>query len=576
MGKNRSAEGSKKRRHTPSASPAEKKSRKSSKKVRPTAVEVSPVPTVTDLDPISTPMASPSPSLKTSDVPDHVDTGVADLDGDSLSATRQDDLDLPSDPEIAPHNVVFPAQLRRSNRKHEGPSVFIPPSESEGYQFSSSEPIPEDDPSRSESSDSSVGSQLSAGNCFSSLFYFSLAKENWNSMSKRACSPERVLSRAVLPLSEIFRLLKSQGLLGTIVSAQPFERSVIVEFYANLSDRFSVVGSRGYGKVYVRGSFYSVTPAPINDFYKCPNEVSSKPSVSKDTLAFVLTAKVLKKWPGPKSALHVSKLTQLYSVLFKIGISNWFPTTHNATLNPTQAEFLWCITHDHKINIGDLIFNQIGVLANSRTEREHLPFPSLIYQLLIKQGLPTCDATLLDPPGRPITIHGKVISEHFADMPVVNPSVVQPVPSAKKAPIVSASIPPPVDVDQLLRTLAHSGQKGGVATTRTPAASTKTKDKGKEKASLLTPPPHISRDEDDLDVISLLFVSLMPILLTVGNFYVATATVLTGEFLLKLDSDQIYAKGGDYWRQISTDKEIRLTWEVKISERFVPMFILEI
>ncbi|XP_012836828.1 PREDICTED: uncharacterized protein LOC105957453 [Erythranthe guttata] len=236
------------RRHTPSASPAEKKSRKSSKKVRPTAVEVSPVPVTTDLDPVSTLVASPSPSLKTSDVPDPVDTGMADLDGDSLSATPQDDL--PSDPEVAPRNVEFPFQLHRSNRKHEGPSVSTPASVSKGQQSSSSEPIPEDDPLRSESSDSSVGSQLSAG------------------------------------------------------------------------------------------------------------------------------------------------------------ISNWFPTTHNAILNPTQAEFLWCITHDLKINIGKLIFNQIGALANSQTEREHLPFPSLIYQLLIKQGLPTRDATLLDPPGRPITIHG--------------------------------------------------------------------------------------------------------------------------------------------------------------------------
>ncbi|XP_012845373.1 PREDICTED: uncharacterized protein LOC105965377 [Erythranthe guttata] len=528
MGKNRSAEGSKKRRHTPSASPAEKKSRKSSKKVRPTVVEISPVPVTTDLDPVPSPVASPSPSLKTSDVPDPVDTGVAVLDGDSLSGTPQDDL--PSDPEVAPHSVEFPVQLRRSNRKNEGPSASSPASVSEGQQSSSSEPIPEDDPLRSESSDSSVGSQLSAGNCFSPLFYSALAKENWDSMSKRACSPERVLSRSVLPLSGIFRLLKTQGLLGTIVSAQPFERSVIVEFYANLSDRFSVVGSRGYGKVYVRGSFYSVTPALINEFYKCPNEVSSKPSVSKDTLASVHTAKVLKKWHGPKSAFHVSKLTQLYSVLFKIGISNWFPTTHNATLNPTQAEFLWCITHDFKINIGELIFNQIGALANSHTEREHLPFPSLIYQLLIKQGLPTRDATLLDPPGRPITIHGKVLSEHFADLPPVDPTVVQTVPRVKKAPIVAASvpivaasIPPPVDVvtkdeltrfqesiqaqlaqgfasiqDQLLRTLAHSGQKGGVATTPTPAASTKTKDKGKKQASLLTPPQPSSRDDDDL------------------------------------------------------------------------------
>ncbi|XP_012840357.1 PREDICTED: uncharacterized protein LOC105960699 [Erythranthe guttata] len=429
MGKNRSAEGSKKRRHTPSASPAEKKSRKSSKNVRPNVVEVSHVPVAADLDPISTPVASPSPSLKTSDVPDPVDTGVADLDGDSLSATLQDDLI--SDPEVAPP---------------QRPSVSTPLSESEVHQSSSPEPIPEDDPLRSESSDSSVSSQLSAGNCFSTLFYSALAKENWDSMSKRACSPERVLSRAVLPLSGIFRLLKSQGLLGTIVSAQPFERSVIVEFYANLSDHFSVEGSRGYRKVYVRGSFYSVTPALINEFYKCPNEVSPKPSVSKYTMAFVLTAKVLKKWPGPKFSFNVSKLTQLYSVLFKIGISNWFPTTHNATLNPTQAEFLWCITHDLKINIGELIFNQIGALANSRTEREHLPFPSLIYHLLIKQGLPTRDATLLDPHGRPITIHGKVLSEHFVDLPPVDPSVVQTVPRAKKAPIVSASVPPPVDV----------------------------------------------------------------------------------------------------------------------------------
>ncbi|XP_012832501.1 PREDICTED: uncharacterized protein LOC105953387 isoform X2 [Erythranthe guttata] len=208
------------RRHTPSASPAEKKSRKSSKKVRPTAVEVSPVPVTTDLDPVSTLVASPSPSLKTSDVPDPVDTDMADLDGDSLSATPQDDL--PSDPEVAPRNVEFPFQLHRSNRKHEGPSVSTPASVSKGQQSSSSEPISEDDPLRSESSDSSVGSQLSAGNCFSNIFYSALAKENWDSMSKRACSSERVLSRVVLALSGIFRLLKSQGLLGTIVSAQPF------------------------------------------------------------------------------------------------------------------------------------------------------------------------------------------------------------------------------------------------------------------------------------------------------------------------------------------------------------------
>ncbi|XP_012853828.1 PREDICTED: uncharacterized protein LOC105973352 [Erythranthe guttata] len=422
MGKNRSAEGSKKRRHTPSASPAEKKSRKSSKKVRPTVVEISPVPVTTDLDPVPSPVASPSPSLKTSDVPDPVDTGVAVLDGDSLSGTPQDDL--PSDPEVAPRSVEFPVQLLPPCLKVNNPLLL-------------------------------------------SLF----------------------LRMTLCVLNPLIHLWALNSLLVTV-------------------------------------SLLSSIPLLLKKI----GIVSSKPSVSKDTLASVLTAKVLKKWPGPKSVFHVSKLTQLYSVLFKIGISNWFPTTHNATLNPTQAEFLWCITHDLKINIGELIFTQIGALANSRTEREHLPFPSLIYQLLIKQGLPTRDATLLDPPGRPITIHGKVLSEHFADLPPVDPTVVQTVPRVKKAPIVAASvpivaasIPPPVDVvtkdeltrfqesiqaqlaqgfasiqDQLLRTLAHSGQKGGVATTPTPAASTKTKDKGKKQASLLTPPQPSSRDDDDL------------------------------------------------------------------------------
>ncbi|KAE8652915.1 hypothetical protein Csa_004530 [Cucumis sativus] len=135
-------------------------------------------------------------------------------------------------------------------------------------------------------------------------------------------------------------LINQAGLSRTILNVGPFYPKLIREVIANLSSDFDDPSSPDYQTIHVRGRTLVISPYVINTFLGLtPSENADLPTHSTDTLASVLTGGSLIVWPLtgiPSAALSVK-----YAILHKIGIVNWFPSSHASSVSVALASFLF-------------------------------------------------------------------------------------------------------------------------------------------------------------------------------------------------------------------------------------------
>ena len=138
----------------------------------------------------------------------------------------------------------------------------------------------------------------------------------------------------------IMELINQAGLSRTILNVGPFYPKLIREVIANLSSDFDDPSSPDYQTIHVRGRTLVISPYVINTFLGLtPSENADLPTHSTDTLASVLTGGSLIVWPLtgiPSAALSVK-----YAILHKIGIVNWFPSSHASSVSVALASFLF-------------------------------------------------------------------------------------------------------------------------------------------------------------------------------------------------------------------------------------------
>ncbi|XP_057770949.1 uncharacterized protein LOC130990738 [Salvia miltiorrhiza] len=179
-------------------------------------------------------------------------------------------------------------------------------------------------------------------------------------------------------------LLQDRGMWGTVVNVFPYDAEIVREFYVNLMTEAFDPKSVKFGKVFVRGKVFDFSPSAINKACYTANTNTDDVEVDDDEMTRELTGGKLKAWTSKFAA---STLSWKYSVLHKIAVYNWLPSKNTTALTKEQAEFVFKVGKPLAFNFGEQVFANISRAAFKSTGGSMLPFPSLIYNLLVQQKL---------------------------------------------------------------------------------------------------------------------------------------------------------------------------------------------
>ncbi|KAA0067052.1 uncharacterized protein E5676_scaffold14G00640 [Cucumis melo var. makuwa] len=104
------------------------------------------------------------------------------------------------------------------------------------------------------------------------------------------------------------------------------------EFIVNLPDEFNDPSSVDYQTVHIRGFKFMISPAVINGFLGNTVDIDCSPSCPTiEVLATVLSGGTLSTWPV--NGIPTAALSVKYAILHKIGIANWFPSSHASSIS---------------------------------------------------------------------------------------------------------------------------------------------------------------------------------------------------------------------------------------------------
>ncbi|KAA0035515.1 envelope-like protein [Cucumis melo var. makuwa] len=130
-----------------------------------------------------------------------------------------------------------------------------------------------------------------------------------------------------------FHLEESAGLSKTISDVGPFYPQLIREFVVNLPADFNDPSSPDYQIVHIRGLKFLISPTVINGFLG--NALSNNFSPSSPST-------------DPTNGIPVVALSVKYTILHKIGIANWFPSSHASSVYVALGTFLYRICNDDR------------------------------------------------------------------------------------------------------------------------------------------------------------------------------------------------------------------------------------
>lgn len=233
-------------------------------------------------------------------------------------------------------------------------------------------------------------------------------------MVKREIFCERLLNKSEFGELGFLDSLKNHKLLGMVTKLKPSVKDIVLEFYANLVTGANDHKSPMFHKVFVRGHLFDFSPAIINDYYGSHRPVVEC-EATYDQIISELTASVCSNWPGSKSFPAV-ELSLKYSVLHKIALKNWMPSTHSTGVNKPLAKLLYMIGLSCYFDIGQLIYDQIVGNAEVLFTYQVLPFPSLIYGVLMSQiDIKKSKEVLVTLPGE-LRILKKLLSGKHVDV----------------------------------------------------------------------------------------------------------------------------------------------------------------
>ncbi|KAM6600626.1 hypothetical protein CsatA_020235 [Cannabis sativa] len=153
----------------------------------------------------------------------------------------------------------------------------------------------------------------------------------------------------------VYNMLKERQWVDTLIGFDGYVDRIVKEFYANITDEFLDEDSFMFGKVFVRGHWYSFTVKDVAETLNLPMGIEPT-DVEFDR------QKVFGYLSGDNEielsdTMHMSQLTYQHAAFMRFALSNWFPCS-----DP-----------------------QIVSLRKGKKPRLNLIFPHLIYKILSNQ-----------------------------------------------------------------------------------------------------------------------------------------------------------------------------------------------
>ncbi|XP_019168105.1 PREDICTED: uncharacterized protein LOC109163844 [Ipomoea nil] len=226
---------------------------------------------------------------------------------------------------------------------------------------------------------------------------------------------------------DILPLLSEVGLLKTVTDVCPYSKLLTYEFYCNLSDEIDDLAGPRPMQIFIRGRWYVFGPDMINDYYGLP-AVQEKDVTDWNLVAKTLTGGQTTSWPtGDKDYLLSSHLTSKYVILHRLALHNWLPSAHFNTVGKLLAGFLFRIGTKMKLDLGKWIYYHILTLTHPREQKVRLPFPNLIFGILISQRLKPMTSEVISPTLL-YTVEKRLLSgDHIKDVvPITAPTNSEP------------------------------------------------------------------------------------------------------------------------------------------------------
>ncbi|TYK27876.1 uncharacterized protein E5676_scaffold384G00590 [Cucumis melo var. makuwa] len=170
---------------------------------------------------------------------------------------------------------------------------------------------------------------------------------------------------------------------------------LIRELIVNLPDEFSNPSSPDYQTVHIRWFKFVISPTVINGFLGNIVDIDCSPSCPTEILATVLSGGTLSTWPV--NGIPAAALSIKYATLHKIGIANWFPSSHASSISAALGTFLYQICNDDKVDTGAFVYNQLLRHVGSFGVKVPIALPRFFSSLLLHLNGAVLTAT--DAPG---------------------------------------------------------------------------------------------------------------------------------------------------------------------------------
>ncbi|KAA0059849.1 uncharacterized protein E5676_scaffold184G00510 [Cucumis melo var. makuwa] len=183
-------------------------------------------------------------------------------------------------------------------------------------------------------------------------------KQRWKFAVQRWITDELNILDKHQSCVSVMNLIAKAELSKTISDVGSFYPQLIREFVVNLPTDFNDPSSPNYQTVHIRDFKFLITPAVINGFLG--NFVSTNFALSVlliEVLASELSGGILSSWSV--NGIPAAALSVKYAILHKIGIANWFPSSHASSVSAALGTFLYRICNDDKVDAGAFIYNQL-------------------------------------------------------------------------------------------------------------------------------------------------------------------------------------------------------------------------
>ncbi|GAA0164155.1 hypothetical protein LIER_19860 [Lithospermum erythrorhizon] len=211
-------------------------------------------------------------------------------------------------------------------------------------------------------------------------------RARWNIVCGRKIEPERSLSEATIKNAQTYiDIMQDVGILPMMDNAKRYWVRLVREFVCCLSDKIDEAGHETYQKVKLREHMFDFSPRVINSYYGISNSEVNGYFLKQAYIIRELNGNTTKIWPADITQLVASTLSLRYSVLHKAALSCLVPGSNNTNVSYIMGKVLYVLGSNEKLNIGQVIFDQIIDHAKSHSTLKPIGIFSMIYGILLAQ-----------------------------------------------------------------------------------------------------------------------------------------------------------------------------------------------